>query len=100
MRLGLRSVLAEAGCRVVVDGARDDLLNQLLFARSIDVILLDLDTPTCVRAAAHIAAQHRVVVIACSADQRVMRVFAATEAASDQELTVAALAGAVTQGPR
>jgi hypothetical protein len=97
MRLGLLSVLADAECRVLVDDAPEEQLQHLLHAGSVDVVLLDLDTPAWVDAAPRIAAQHRVVVIACSAERPLMRVFDASPLASERELTAAALAGAVAE---
>jgi hypothetical protein len=86
MRLGLRSVLADAHCRVL---DRD-------CAIGIDAVVIDMDQPDYDAAARRLRAQHpRAPVIACSTCRPVMRVFAPGRADAERPLTVRALMAAV-----
>ena len=94
LRLGLRSVLAERGCRIVAEGARHDALRAAV-AGGVDAVLLDLDAPGCIDEARWLLAQRPGVrVIGCSAARPAMLVFygdVADERALDPGELVAAM---------
>ena len=72
LRLGLRAVLADAGCLVLADGATAAELAALAAGRRIDAVLLSLDAPAGdASALAH--RNPRIRVIECSADRAVIR---------------------------
>src|SRR4051794_9691293 len=72
LRLGLRAVLADAGCRVLADGASGDELAALLRSRRVDAVLLSLDAAT--GDGPRLARRHPDArVIECSAERPVMR---------------------------
>jgi hypothetical protein len=82
--VGLRTVLAEAGCIVVGD------------LPSADAVLLDLDSPSCAMCARTLLeARPEMTVIACSADRPAMQVFTPTGDDGEHPLSSAALADAL-----
>jgi hypothetical protein len=82
--VGLRTVLAEAGCVVVGD------------LSSADAVLLDLDSPTCATRARTLLETHpEMRVIACSADRPAMQVFTPAGGDGEHPLSSAALADAL-----
>lgn len=90
MRLGLRSVLADAHCRVLDEDG----------ATRIDAVLIDMDQPGYHAAALRLQAQHpRASVIACSTCHPVMRVFDAGHPDAERPLTARALVAAVSAAP-
>jgi hypothetical protein len=86
MRLGLRSVLADAHCRVLEEDC----------ATRIDAVLIDMDQPAYDAAARCLQAQHpSASVIACSTCHPVMRIFETDQADAERPLTALALIVAV-----
>jgi hypothetical protein len=94
LRLGLREVLAEHGCRVVADGARGRQLRTL--ARRADALLLDLDAPPSAAVAARLASAHpRLRVIGCSARRPAMCVYTAQGPGEERPLDAPGLVAAI-----
>jgi hypothetical protein len=97
LRLGLRQILAEAGCLVLADGATARELADLLCGSEVDAVLLSLDIAAAATAAPALARRHpRTRVIECSADRPVMRLRAGGAGAIELALTVDGLTKAVS----
>lgn len=94
LRLGLREVLSERGCRVVAGGASGRALRSAL--RGADAMVVDLDAPGCEREAVRLATRNPGLnVIGCSARRPAMRVFTAAGGGEERPLEVATLVAAI-----